>query len=70
MRTYFDGDMFATLAAYNAGPGNVIRWREKADNDPDLFLEIIPYEETRRYLRNIYTFYRIYESLYPVRSAQ
>ncbi|PKO06826.1 MAG: hypothetical protein CVU41_04185 [Chloroflexi bacterium HGW-Chloroflexi-3] len=70
MHTYFDGDMFAALAAYNAGRGNVLKWLEKADNDPDLFLEIIPYEETRRYLRNIYTFYRIYETLYPVRTVQ
>ncbi|MBE0685169.1 MAG: transglycosylase SLT domain-containing protein, partial [Anaerolineaceae bacterium] len=70
MRTYFDDDIFAALAAYNAGPGNVTNWVEKANNDPDLFLEIIPYEETRRYLRNIYTFYRIYETLYPVRTVQ
>ncbi len=70
MRTYFDGDIFAALAAYNAGPGNVSNWEEKADNDPDLFLEIIPYEETQRYLRNIYIFYRIYETLYPVRTVQ
>lgn len=70
MRTYFDGDIFATLAAYNAGPGNVLNWIEKADNDPDLFLEIIPYEETQRYLKNIYTFYRIYEILYPLRTDQ
>jgi len=70
MRTYFNGDLFAALAAYNAGPGNVSKWEDKADNDPDLFLEIIPYEETRRYLRNIYTFHRIYESLYPVRTSE
>jgi soluble lytic murein transglycosylase len=70
MRTYFDGDIFAALAAYNAGPGNVLNWVEKSDNDPDLFLEIIPFEETRRYLRNIYTFYRIYEILYPLRTTQ
>lgn len=70
MRTYFDGDIFAALAAYNAGPGNVLKWIEKAEKDPDLFLEIIPFEETRRYLTNIYTFYRIYEMLYPVRNSQ
>jgi soluble lytic murein transglycosylase len=70
MRTFFDDDIYAALAAYNAGPGNVLKWIEKANNDQDLFLEIIPFEETRRYLRNIYTFYRIYESLYPVRTVQ
>lgn len=70
MRTYFDNDIFAAMAAYNAGPGNVLNWLDKANNDPDLFLEIIPYEETQRYLRNIYTFYRIYETLYQVRTAE
>ncbi|HSM25143.1 MAG TPA: transglycosylase SLT domain-containing protein, partial [Anaerolineaceae bacterium] len=70
MRTFFDGDIYAALAAYNAGPGNVLKWIEKSNNDPDLFLETIPFEETRRYLRNIYTFYRIYEILYPVRTAE
>jgi soluble lytic murein transglycosylase len=64
MRDYFDGDLFAALAAYNAGPGNVINWESLAQNDPDLFLEIIPYEETRRYLTNIYEFYSIYNNLY------
>lgn len=70
MRTYFDNDIFAAMAAYNAGPGNVLNWLDKAHNDPDLFLEIIPYEETQRYLRNIYTFFRIYETLYQVRTAE
>ena len=64
MRDYFDGDLFAALAAYNAGPGNVLNWEGLANNDPDLFLEIVPYEETRRYLSNIYEFYKIYQSLY------
>ena len=64
MRDYFNGDLFAALAAYNAGPGNVLNWEGLAGNDPDLFLEIIPYEETRRYLTNIYEFYKIYQSLY------
>ncbi len=70
MRTYFQGDIFAALAAYNAGPGNVLKWEGKASNDPDLFLEIIPYEETQRYLKNIYTFYRIYENLYSKKTAE
>ncbi len=64
MRDYFNGDLFAALAAYNAGPGNVINWESLAQNDPDLFLEIIPFEETHRYLTNIFEFYKIYQSLY------
>ena len=70
LRNYFNDNIFAALAAYNAGPGNVTNWLSEAENDPDLFLELIPFEETQRYLRNIYTFYRIYEDLYPVRTIQ
>jgi len=65
-RDYFNGDIYSALAAYNAGPGNVISWQNIANYDPELFLEIIPYEETRRYLINIYEFYKIYEKLYAV----
>jgi soluble lytic murein transglycosylase len=64
MRDYFEGNIFAALAAYNAGPGNVLNWETQADNDPDLFLEVIPYEETRRYITNIYEFYHLYNRFY------
>ncbi|OJX46174.1 MAG: hypothetical protein BGO78_04650 [Chloroflexi bacterium 44-23] len=64
MRDYFKGDIFAALAAYNAGPGNVLKWENQASNDPDLFLEMIPYEETRRYITNIFEFYQLYITFY------
>jgi len=65
MRELFNNDLFAALAAYNAGPGNVLNWENQANNDPDLLLEIIPFEETRRYITNIYEFYHLYEHFYP-----
>jgi len=65
MRELFNNDLFAALAAYNAGPGNVLNWEDQANNDPDLLLEIIPFEETRRYITNIYEFYHLYEHFYP-----
>jgi len=61
---YFEGDLFATLAAYNAGPGNAIIWNELSGNDPDLFLEVIRYSETRDYIRHIYEIYLVYHSTY------
>ena len=63
-RKTFNGDLFAALAAYNAGPGNASRWYELAPQDPDLFLEVIPYEETHLYLRRIYENYAMYYRLY------
>ena len=63
-RDYFDGDLFAALSAYNAGPGNTLVWLELADGDPDLFLEIIRFPETQDYIRGIYEVFTIYRELY------
>ncbi len=59
-----NGDPFSALAAYNAGPGNAAVWREIAGGDPDLFLEVVRFEETRQYIRNIYEIFVIYRRLY------
>jgi soluble lytic murein transglycosylase len=63
-RTRFDGDLFATLAAYNAGPGNAEIWASLAPDDPDLFLEVIRLQEPHLYIRRIYEFFSIYRRLY------
>ena len=63
-RKALDGDLYAALAAYNAGPGNALAWKQLAGNDPDLFLESVRFEETRNYIRNIYEIYVIYRRLY------
>ncbi|HET9589233.1 MAG TPA: tetratricopeptide repeat protein [Anaerolineales bacterium] len=63
-RDLFDGNLYAGLAAYNAGPGNAIVWNELAGNDPDLLLEIIRFEETRNYIRFIYEIFNTYRMLY------
>lgn len=50
------------MAAYNAGPGAVLKWNETLDDqgDPLLFIESIPYRETRHYvarvLRNLWMY--------------
>lgn len=63
-RDYFDGDLMAALAAYNGGPGNAMTWRKLAKGDPDLFLEIIRFSETRNYLRGVYEFFGLYRRIY------
>ena len=63
-RDRFDGDLFATLSAYNAGPGNTIAWKELAPNDPDLFLEILRLDQPQTYIRSIYEFYALYQLFY------
>jgi len=61
---YFDGDLFAALAAYNSGPGNAEIWMNLAGGDPDLFMEVVRFEETRSYILSIYENYIVYRSLY------
>jgi soluble lytic murein transglycosylase len=55
---------FAALAAYNAGPGNAAEWQDLAGGDPDLFLEVVRFSETRDYIRGIYEIYAVYLQLY------
>lgn len=63
-RSYLDGDLYAALAGYNGGPGNAREWKDLAGDDPDLFLEVVRFEETRRYIRAIYEMFSIYSRLY------
>ncbi len=62
---YFNGDLFAMLAAYNGGPGNTIAWKELTPtDDPDLFLEVVRIEETRLYIKLINEIHYVYKWLY------
>ena len=63
-RKLFDGDLYATLAAYNGGPGNAAEWQALGKGDPDLMLESIRFSETRNYIKSIYESYAIYKSIY------
>jgi peptidoglycan lytic transglycosylase len=42
-----------SLAAYNAGPTAVARWLPPTPMDPDIWIENIPYNETRGYVQHI-----------------
>jgi soluble lytic murein transglycosylase len=63
-RDAFGGNLYAALAAYNAGPGNSSAWLDLAPDDPDLFLEVIRIQETYLYITRVYEFYAIYRRLY------
>ena len=64
MEKYLSGNTQAALVAYNAGAGNAESWLALAQNDPDLFLEIIRYDETQNYLKQILEFLNIYQLVY------
>ncbi len=60
LRENYDGSLILTLAAYNAGPGNVQRW-VRQNGDPRDFstldaidwIEAIPVPETRNYVQRV-----------------
>jgi soluble lytic murein transglycosylase len=53
------------LAAYNAGAGRVRRWRQRpGTGDPELFVERIPFVETRDYVRVVLRNREFYRALY------
>jgi soluble lytic murein transglycosylase len=50
-------------AAYNAGPRNVQRWLPKTEMPSDVWIETMPFKETRRYVRAILAYLMIYRHL-------
>ena len=61
---YGNNSMLA-IASYNAGPGNVAKWLQTIPKqDPDEFVEEIPFDETRNYVRQVFGNYWNYLRLY------
>lgn len=61
----FDDDAVAVMAAYNAGADRANDWWKAARHDTeDLFVDTIPYTETRTYVRTVYSNYVRYRQLY------
>lgn len=58
-------NLIFTAVAYNAGPGNLARWKKRMNyqNDPLLFIESIPSKETRSFVERILVNYWVYRSL-------
>ncbi|MBO9671441.1 MAG: lytic transglycosylase domain-containing protein [Sphingobium sp.] len=57
------GLLVKVVAAYNAGPAPVDRWNTQVrdDGDPLLFIESVPYYETRAYLNAVLRNYFVYQ---------
>ena len=61
--SYTQGLLPKVVAAYNAGPGSVQRWNASLDDrgDPLLFIESIPFKETRHYVEVVLRNYWMYQ---------
>ncbi|MGH8403129.1 MAG: lytic transglycosylase domain-containing protein, partial [Gammaproteobacteria bacterium] len=50
----FDGNELLATAAYNAGPDRVLAWLPQSGSLPaDVWVDTIPFWETRNYVRNV-----------------
>ncbi len=60
----FDDDPIPVLASYNAGEDNVVRWLNTGHyNCMDRFVEDIPFQETRKYVKKVISNWMVYEFL-------
>jgi soluble lytic murein transglycosylase len=49
-------------AAYNAGPRQAAYWQKNhSPKEIDVWVETLPWQETRNYLKNIIAFYAVYQ---------
>lgn len=61
MLNIFDEHYALATAAYNAGPGRPKKWRADRAIDADIWIENIPFKETRGYVKNVLTYKAIYD---------
>ena len=57
----FDGHYAIALAAYNAGPNRVKQWLPEETTPADIWIETIPYRETREYVTSVLAYTLIYQ---------
>ncbi len=60
MTERFDGSLVAATAAYNAGPQRVATWLPRRAIAADLWVDNIPYVETRRYVKRVMAYTTIF----------
>ncbi|OUS30644.1 hypothetical protein A9Q99_05520 [Gammaproteobacteria bacterium 45_16_T64] len=59
----FQGNTILATAAYNAGPHRASRWQPKhLPMAGDIWIETIPFRETRNYVKNVMTYQAIYRA--------
>ena len=65
LRTNLEGQDISSVAAYNGGIGSLKNWKTSIIyNDTDEFVEQIPYEETRNYVKKVFRSYWNYIRIY------
>ncbi len=57
----FDDHQVLATASYNAGPSRVDQWLRDDSVDADIWIDTIPFTETRRYVRAVLAYAAIYD---------
>jgi len=61
----FNDELVYTAGGYNAGPTNMKRWLKTYNSaSPEEFVEHIPFQETKDYVKRVYRSYQIYLQIY------
>jgi len=61
----FSQNKYYACGAYNGGPGAMNKWISLyGDRDIDEFIEYVPYDETRNYIKKVMASYFFYQMLY------
>lgn len=73
LNDYFKNDEYLAILAYNAGPGNVNKWLNDSkintsNGEIDVFVENIPYLETKNYIKKILSSYWVYLNIYSAKN--
>ncbi|MNH95791.1 Soluble lytic murein transglycosylase precursor [compost metagenome] len=62
---HYDGNLFYAIAAYNAGQGNVNKWKQnQVWNGTVEDIKQIPFGETRHYVHKVLYYYNKYKSIH------
>ncbi len=68
LKGYFNGDFEEMVAGYNAGAGNVNKWKSnRTYADDDYFIALLPFDETRGYILRTKKFFLQYDILLNAR---
>jgi peptidoglycan lytic transglycosylase len=60
----FNGNAAAAIGSYNAGPEAVTRWQPGDGTPEDVWVEEIPYDQTRAYVKRVLRSLHVYRVLY------
>tara|TARA_R110002110_G_scaffold195770_1_gene405430 strand:+ start:31792 stop:33768 length:1977 start_codon:yes stop_codon:yes gene_type:complete len=63
LKTKWQNNTILATASYNAGPSRIKRWLPTRNMSADIWIDTIPYRETRHYVKNVVAFTGIYHQM-------